>query len=308
MLESIAMPKLFANFPFGFEQYNPEIIIFDEDNLVTVDDEGRHHSYDDKPAVTVKHPKGLIELWWYSHGVLYRENGKPLHVMYGPALYATYTADGMMHSYNEQPAAIIIPIPLVTTYKDVVEFSANFEWYRNGTLHRSNDLPAMQVVRDNVIISEIYYIAGLKHRPKENIVYNNFAYSRHNASLTESTCYHCLYGVVFSEEIFDRIMMLKRTENVPLWAAFFFVLDVLSKESFNALKQQYDSWEESVPFTWVMRTLGVTEEIFQTKIRETYKKGYEATFEKANVPEPFLVTLAKIVKSDQKEDFLKETK
>lgn len=309
MQKSMIMPKHFANFPSEFEAYNPEAIIFDEDNLITVDDDGKYHSYDDKPAFVVNHDKGLIELWWYSHGLPYRENNKPLHVMYGPDFYTTYTIDGMLHSYEEQPAVIVIPTPLFGSEKELDKSAITFEWYRNGAFHRGQDLPALQIVRKNMITSEAYYIEGLKHRPQVTTpsLKKHFAYYSYNSFSNQSEFRQYLYGVSLTENMFNNIMLSKKTEDIPLWVAFFFALGIIDQETMNVVKNQLQDWDQKVPFAWVMRTLNITEEIFQNQIKKATYDNYKISLEKPRIPEPFLVSLGKIVMSDNQEILLKES-
>jgi uncharacterized protein CbrC (UPF0167 family) len=69
-----------------------------------------------------------------------------------------YTTDelGRFHSFNDEPAIVVNSYSTMDE-NEVETITEGYQaWYKNGELHRDNDLPA--VIRDNG--TKFYYIDG----------------------------------------------------------------------------------------------------------------------------------------------------
>lgn len=121
---------------------------------------GQRHSFDDKPAWTSTKEPGNFS--WFKDGYRHRENG-PAHIKDG---VETYYWEGKKYDsaeafYEEHPLKVTQydDVPVNFTGKAVWEKEGVTAWYRNGKLHREDDLPAF--------VSELevsWFIDGKRHR------------------------------------------------------------------------------------------------------------------------------------------------
>lgn len=65
----------------------------------TTDEDGKHHSVDDEPAIEFENRKE-----WYKHGKLHRANGKPAVVYLNGD--EEYWVDGVRHREGGEPAIV----------------------------------------------------------------------------------------------------------------------------------------------------------------------------------------------------------
>lgn len=69
-----------------------------------------------------------------------------------------YTTDdlGRFHSFNNEPAIVVNSFSTIDENEEEIITEGYKAWYKDGQLHRENDLPA--VIRDNG--KEFYYVNG----------------------------------------------------------------------------------------------------------------------------------------------------
>jgi hypothetical protein len=276
--------KYFENIPEGFEQYNPEAIPEGwHANENTFDDDGLFHSFDDEPLVSkyTKHKKSYFYTW-YSHGKVERENSKPVNVSVKENTYSTYNENMQLHSYNDEPA-IISFLPYNNEFK--------FLWCKNGETHRDNDKPAIITVTAGET-SYVYYLDGLRHRDNhlpavikheyevclvQGILHNTEGHASMGlySNLSSRGIYDWgLYGVIMPESVFNEIKFLQKKTNLPLWASFLSVLGLVEENYLESSMQSDGKWNSGIPASWYFKALGITDENFRKKIKNTEGLGF----------------------------------
>jgi hypothetical protein len=271
------MLKFFSDLPAEFEQYNPVNACAYFDERETRDENGLLHSYDDKPSRVKINGERTWEFLWHSHGKLHRENNQPPYLFFAKDVYVTLNADEKEHSFNGNPSKILYQL---------MSNSFTAVWAKNGATHRENDLPAILSINNdnNELIQEDYYKNGHCHRSGnrratyncnreswevKGIIHNDESYAELSKIMPPYLKKWVLYGVPMKEHIFDSIKTFQREKNVPLWVAFFNSLELIEESEIDLLLDTVNNFDE-VPFQWVIRSLGITDEIFNKQIGDLF--------------------------------------
>ena len=277
------MIKHFAVFPKEARQYNPPAVKnTDFSQVNTVDENGRNHSYDDKPALIINLNSKFSpeEFYWYSHGELYRAENKAHGIRASSTTYETLNEKEKLHSYNGSPA-----------YIDYDKNADNLwiQWYENGKLHRADDLPALMVIENGKISEEIFYKNGVPHRGNglpaqieqdftawivEGGVHNvkQVAVKEYDHGNGRTHIYKKwgLYGVLIPENVFNSTLAYHGKRQVPLWVAFLRVLNIVTETDIDSFMDMNDTWDAQVPTDWLLRAWGITDEKFKKKINQLF--------------------------------------
>lgn len=281
------MSKFFNGLPPDLEQYNPDNFVqelnltsFKEPlALTTTDDEGQLHSYDDFPS-SIKGSSGNFSLRWHKHGVLARDEGKPLHVKKYKTHWGTYDANGNMHSYNGMPAEIVALLP------DSIN-SFIFKWAKNGMLERAEDKPSLirsdkglkrtyyfkanEYHRFNGLpsitdsISNLWVVSGSLHNEKGAA---KVALSSIPAGYPYGNSWH-LYGIRINEEKFNEIKTYQTVHRTPLWVAFLHSCKLIDDNSIANFIDEAGIWNANLPTNWILQAFNITEDtwnVFATQI------------------------------------------
>jgi hypothetical protein len=277
------MSKFFTNLPSNLEQYNPEAIPEEWYREETFDAEGKLHSFDDLPIATKSEmnaldfylPDGskqkLYEFHWYDHGKSYRSQNRPPIIRVCDNFYATFNAQGNLHSYNGMPA----------TFQALEDGVFSLDWYDDGKSHRDGDLPLSIIVDSTGNVEyESYGLHGVPHRGN-NLPADSNAFSKiwlvqgamHNSESYASLLYPdeytwALYGLEVSESIFNQIKTMCNKTGVPIWVSFLLVLEIISQEHVNAFIGSDGMWEADVPTSWLLNCWEITDGFFENKITE----------------------------------------
>lgn len=259
------MSKWFYYVLGDLEQYNPEDEFSDLVECSTFDDNGEYHSYDDKPSlVLVKDDRKLI--YWHSHGEMFREGDKPSYINVSPESYSTYDSNNLLHSYNGMPSMIKIHVrvKLVTA-----------RWTNHGLEHRPDYLPS-EITIDQVNISKEsrsdnkfvtryedrneWHVLGYLHNDKGVSIEKISNYKKANNKWA-------LFGVTLTQEDFRKIKTFQRRRKTPLWLSFLHVVGLLN---YSQVAQTLDNANhlEKVPLSWVLRSLGLNDEIYSNHINK----------------------------------------
>jgi hypothetical protein len=265
------MSKVFKTLPEGFEQYNPEVP--SEEwyvNESTYDDNGRLHSFNDKPVLAEYSTDKKAHFYtWYSHGKVERENNQPVNVRVAENVYSTHNANMKYHSYNDEPA-IVRFFPESNRFK--------ISWCKNGETHRDDDKPAIITIDDSGT-SYAYYLNGALHRENnmpaiveparkiwliKGILHNTEDYASVSFFLDfpklkpEGVKTWGLYNVLMPESIFNDIKSFQKRTNFPLWVSFLSVLDFINLEDISLFDNE---WNYDIPTSWYLHALGVTDKV-----------------------------------------------
>lgn len=295
------MSRFFKKFPKTLEQYNPELLNLDSASE-TFDKEGHLHSFDDIPALTIDRSLGKKQAYWYSHGQPYRANDKPVSIYCDDNYYyRTNNDQKLMQTYGDKPSYI--------------EFSNNrllLTWTDKGTLHRTGDLPA-EVIWRTFDSTEFFYLSdenyienGEKHRggnlpasstdTSQDWYVRDVAHNTQDASHTlvnddkSVTQLWTLYGVGVSKKVFDAFKQVEQDNNVPSWVAFLVFFEVLQQKDLEALCDNTGSWDSNLPLPWVLRSLGLTNDIFLKKFDKFRKKHHvHLSYIRESLTEKFLL-------------------
>jgi hypothetical protein len=287
------MSKFFSDLPPELEQYNPDDFIqelnltsFNEPlHLNTFDEEGRFHSYDDFPSV-IKGTGGNFSLRWHQHGVLARDENKPLYIKKYKTHWGTYDNKGHLHSYNDMPAEIASNVdefiftwanhgnrerngdnPSVIRVDDISGQRAFY--FKNNVYHRPHDLPAIEEYG-----SKFWVILGSLHNEKGPAKITLFSGS---TPVERKNWY--LYGIYMSEEQFEQICSYQKVHNTPLWVAFLHKFKLIDEKVITHFMDEDGIWNANLPTSWLLQALDVTEEtwiIFAAQIYEVYKSAYKS--------------------------------
>jgi hypothetical protein len=296
--------KIFPTLPNNLEQFNPELLPQrPENDGRTFDEDGKLHSYDDKPIFI---SSGKIQLSWYSHGKKHREGNKPVSITFDADLdeYITYDENDKAHSYNGMPSSI--------SYDRQLN-SLDLTWHNHGLIHRDNDQPA-SIWSSPYEYSEEYYQNDFLHRDnslpavvqkksKRWFVYDLLHNSEGVANImSESTRYPNgiaeggLYGVVLPEEKFYEIKAFSKENNVPLWLPFFLTLGIVDAENVNMLRDSdTGKLDISLPIKWYIHLWGITDELFYLKLEKLDNIYF---YSRLNSSKP-LFNLLKIVQHEE---------
>jgi hypothetical protein len=311
--------KNFTNFPAELEHFNPVVLSSITEDLTTFDEKNLLHSYNDEPSKVEVAGKGQA-LSWHFHGKLYRENDKPVMVSsFEDYFYRTNDAGHNAHSYEGRPA-----IMQTTDYNELTII-----WSEHGSFHRENDLPAELVWKYSdddktyYLIEEKYFKNGERHReanlpafitPKIKAWYikdishntNGSSWSRTNrdSSVTEKWS---LYGVQMPETLFNAFKQVEKEQNLPSWVAFLLTFEIMEEKFLDTLFNNDGTWDLKVPFSWVMRSLGLTDETFIESLKLFRKKtGSQIHHPKNNLDDKTLFEgFVDVVTFELEEDLLK---
>lgn len=113
----------------------------------------KHRNHvDDLPAVIESYDSQLIESWY--HGGMFHRINKPSMLVYNDKklIRECYHNNNLLHRDNG---------PAYITYNDNEQIEIE-RWYRNGKLHRDDDLPAQINHINNSIF---YFVNGIKYTP-----------------------------------------------------------------------------------------------------------------------------------------------
>lgn len=325
------MTKFFKSMPSHLEQYNPDEVFFDDSNInktyesgwevvKTFDENGLLHSYNDVPSLS-RRDDVAKEFQWHSHGELYREDNKPVYVSFiNDNYYATYDEKGA-HCFNDMPS-------IVQFYK---AFSCRITWSEGANKHRENDLPAIiawkKVISDinaaRHITNESYYEHGKRHRkhgkPAEvnpnmpmwmvqGVLHNSnsFALSTNKNMSKRVIKTWSLYGVVMPEQFFNTIKTFNTSTNVPLniplWVAFLYRLKLIDMKTIRLFVNEENLWSPDVPIAWLIQALGLTDEMFVSRINFLKEKEGNIYFLSKNpISETSLDDFLNVIKSEEED-------
>lgn len=306
--------KHFKNFPTGFEQYNPDAIKQYAAEYKTRDENKKLHSFNDEPSHVIIYSPGERQVaYWYSHGKLYRPYNNPVSISSTQGyMYRTNDEHGYSHSYNGLPAVIEL-----RGDKLIVS------WFSHGKKHRANGLPAEIVWQTSpwleffTLDEESYYYKGERHREgglpaldSVSIKIWNVSNTRHNTSgsaysqdySNAQTHYQrwYLYGIQFSEELFNSFKQIEVTHTVPSWVAFLIALEMITLKDVELISNEKNKWNLNIPFAWALRSFGITEETFLKKLK-TFASDYRFRINFVNTSLPkrsHFETFVKIVNSE----------
>jgi hypothetical protein len=281
------MPKLFRNICDGFTPYNPEDDFTHLKDGETFDENGLLHSYNDLPSQVFVDPEeyDARTFLWHSHGTLYRENNKPVVIIYDKTSYSTLNEDMVYHSFNENPSRISY-----NEYEDMLFVS----YYENDGLHRENGLPA-QLFFTKAGCEEVKFYENNKlHRlndlpasydgseDKKEWAINAYRHRENGPAITYPVTSPnidkwILFDVRISETQFTAIKKSQKEKDIPLWLAFLYVLKIVEEVNVNFFIE--NNLHNELPLEWNLRNLGVTDEVFKQAIielRKTQVKVYES--------------------------------
>jgi hypothetical protein len=298
------MSKHFSNLPKQLEQYNPESYeryssqLYSQERK-TFDEKGLLHSYNDEPSLVSIESFGKRGLFWHAHGVPYRANNKPVHVVILAHSYKTYDENEKLHSYNGMPASI-------TFY---MKDKWNLTWYKKGSPHRENNLPADTYWKVNrfrkgsaKLIEDSYFVDGERHRdgglPAENTTETQIsyikgymhneethAYSKNRKKTQASIKRWSLYGVDVPEEVFETFKQMEEKHLFPSWVNFLLILEAITESDMKAFSEAEGSFD--LPLLWVLRSLGITEEKFKKDVFLFRQKHFDIGSHFYNDEAPF---------------------
>jgi hypothetical protein len=304
------VPKFFKRLPPAFEQFNPEAVTayrLPYEN--TVDEQGLLHSFNDEPATVAYSATSQLVLTWYHHGQISRPNNKPCRIVCTKDFYSTLNANNEVHSYAGNPSSI---------RRSNSDSNFSFDWRENGELHREEDLPANIIWADGKILTVRYAKNGKGHRdngrPAAISTYSKVwltcgqLHNRHGFALDEkdntthaSRLKYGLYGVKLQKETFKKVKAYHSAKEVPLWAAFLYELGLLTDDMMLSLKGNTSILDYSVPTSWKLRSLGVTNEKFKKAVADKYKGQDGFGFYRMEFPELMqLDALVNVVEYEEK--------
>lgn len=306
------MPKHFQKLPAEFEAYNPELI--EVDNLFyyeTHDENGKLHSFDDKPAQVYSH-LGFCKIFWYHHGIIFRPDNKPYGLTVSKETYATLDQNQKLHSYNGMPS-------MINKY-DFTDDSYSFDWQEHGVPHREEDFPASVIWNEGQIGRIRYTKHGQDHRENGLPAFIGPRDKRwfirgqlHNADTTayyeardyesyEEVFKYGLYGVMIPKELFEKIKAYAGSKQVPLWVSFLRNFELITDEAAQSLSTGFASLDRSVPLAWLLRGFGITHDNFTSSINQTYKTNASFGFYKRRkTSEAHLQSFADVVEFEETE-------
>jgi hypothetical protein len=283
--------KHFKNFPAEFEQYNPDTIEQYATGYETFDENRKLHSYNDEPSYAIVYAPGERQVvYWHSHGELDRPDNKPVSISTVQGyqyrtkdvlgyLYRTNDEQGNSHSYNDLPATM-----------ELRDDRFILTWLSHGKKHRDNGLPAEIVCKISpslgsfILDEENYYLDGEKHREGElpaldgasvrtwyvkDTRHNTCgsAYSKDYSNVQTHYEQWYLYGVQFAEQLFNNFKHVETTYNVPSWVAFLIIFEMVTLKDVEIMREEEFKCNLDIPFVWVLRSLGITEETFLDKLK-----------------------------------------
>jgi hypothetical protein len=275
------MVKLYSNMPAELEKYNPEDVFTKyTQNFQSFDENGALHSYNDEPSKVRISRTGRKDLIWHSHGKAYRNSDKPSHISLSSKFFITLDEDEEKHSYNGMPSQIDF-------YNDITFL----EWSNHGVTHREGDLPAEVTSTQEEVLEYVYYEQGIVHRannqpsmladhikswyvkgtPHNAISHSTIeeeGYQLDNISIYKT--WH-LYGVRLKEETFNSIKSFETENRVPLWVAFLYKLNVIGDTEISFFLKELNTWDGSFPMSWVFKTCGITDEVYDEKVKMLYR-------------------------------------
>lgn len=280
------MPKIFQGLPDEFEQFNPEVLPVEWASLPnTYDENGLFHSYNRLPAEIFAREIGINDFKWYNHGVLERANGEApwITTTVDPArvIFRTNDENNEPHSYKNNPAIIAFNPESGVTF---------LEWKENGKTSRQNGLPALISCKEKEIIREAYYLDGDPSRANNlpayitktgkkwivcNVPHNTegIAGLEYNKDGLLKNSFYALYGIIITENVFEKICEYRLTANVPAWIAFLHVLGFIEEENILALVAADEKWVNVFPTKWIARYFGLNNENIYLKLKKLEESG-----------------------------------
>lgn len=288
------MSKYFQGLPAEFEQYNPEAVTdYKLPYSDTFDEQGLLHSYNDKPATVNYSSTSQLVLTWYHHGVISRAENKPCRIACTKDYYSTLNENNEVHSFADLPSGI-----------RVSNSNANYslDWRKDGKLHRDGDLPSNIIWAQGHISFLRYAKNGKGHRDdglpaavsdyNETWLIRGQLHNKYGVAIEEydkqnsvATSQYSLYGVKMQEESFTRIQAYHISEQVPFWVAFLHELGLLTDETAISLKGDTSIFSYSVPTSWKLRSLGITNEKYKKAVNEKSKSQNFQGFHRMEFPE-----------------------
>jgi hypothetical protein len=268
---------LFYGMPPTLEEYNPDENLLSFANSKTVDGKGHYHSYDDQPSVVEFNSAGDKVLMWHSHGLLSRSEGKPPLIVVSYSSYETFNELKILHSYNGMPSEI-------KNYSAAGAFE--FTWHKEGIFHHEEDKPALISTRKRTITALAYYQNGIIHRDNNKpasltkyskscwlngVLHNSEGPAEYSNEIEKKILpiqEWSLYGVYIPEKVFNSTLAIQKDKNIPLWLAFLCSIEAITDKEVAAFLDESFSSYDTLPMKWILRSWGVTDEIYSNKIKE----------------------------------------
>jgi hypothetical protein len=293
------MPKVFRNMPKELEQYNPKDEFSFLTEQATFDEKGRYHSYNDQPSLVefVQLDDGVKKIYWHSHGVLHREGNKPPYICIDKSSYITHDANKEVRSFGDLPSVIFYnryteDHTVSWNISEVLhregnpaeicvnKFGVRTEtWYEKGIIHRGDGLPAIIDPLKNE-----WFVKGFRHNE------NGYSYRYEPTSDVKSYFEWNLYDIEISEKSFVTLKAFQKEKDVPLWLAFLHEFKIIEDSQVDFFLKE-DCYE-NLPLDWALRSLGVTDKVFNHKLVEFQPLQF-------NVGENHLKALIEIAEFDK---------
>jgi hypothetical protein len=264
-----------------------------------------YHSYDDKPSMVYMNNTFRYTFQWHKNGVLFRSENLPFSIeIYKEVAqgiikvsYATFDSNENVHSYNDMPAAMSSVGPWQTLKDGNLDYNFLIQWANYGKLIRANDKPTIIRVWKN-FPRESYHNGNGYHRDNNPAIIEEnkklwiVADALHNqegpAKVERreiNTPYFFnwfLYGVHLKEPTFNKIKTYQKTKNVPFWVAFLWGVELTNDEAITHFMNNFDNWDSNLPINWILHTLNVTKEKWDTFAEEIFKSDAESSYRQDN--------------------------